>query len=144
MDAFFVALNSMKTLIGSLLFMLSFSNCQERYFEFDYVAQTRGFYLSISIGNNVLSIVEQRGGKERELNLSEVQQNELTAIFNKIDFENVVLSNGSKSSYDAAPMATASFVVEESQYDYDFDHGYPPKELEAFISKILTLSQIVE
>jgi hypothetical protein len=119
-------------------------NCQEKVLDAKYVAQSRGFFLEVVVTSNTLNIVDTRGGmvKVKELDQQELEQ--LYRLGADIDFDSVSSTDSSKSSYDAAALANLDLYIDGKTYQFNFDHGYPPVELEALINKIITLSEIVE
>ena len=144
MGAFFVALDSMKTLILSILALFSINNCKQENIELNYIAQSRGFFLEIELQSNILKVTNQRGNEAKERQLSKIEQEELRNIVTSTDFDNVETLDSTKSHYDAAAMASLTLTLDGNNHEFEFDHGNPPRKLESFVNKIITLSEIVE
>ncbi|WP_350289411.1 hypothetical protein [uncultured Croceitalea sp.] len=134
----------MKGFIFSILLLVSINNCNQEAINIKYVAQTRGFFLQVDIEANIIKVVNERGGVPLERELSTIELERLKKISTKADFENVETLERSKSTYDAAAMASLQVMTNESEYLFEFDHGYPPEKLEELVNKIITLSEIVE
>ncbi|WP_281541895.1 hypothetical protein [Maribacter aestuarii] len=134
----------MKSILGSLLLLLSVLNCGQENMELLYVAQTRGFFLKIVVKSKVLTVISERDGEVKERELSELDFEELKTLLAITDLDDVKTSTSSKSTYDAAAMASLNLSIKGKSYQFDFDHGNPPKKLEALVNKIITLSEIVE
>jgi hypothetical protein len=134
----------MKLIFGSLLLLFSIANCGQEDMELHYIAQTRGFFLEIEVKSKVLKVINERGSEAKERELSELDFEELKTLLSITDLDDVETSTSSKSTYDAAAMASLNLSIKGKSYQFDFDHGNPPKKLEALVNKIITLSEIVE
>ncbi|WP_340201303.1 hypothetical protein [Ascidiimonas sp. W6] len=113
-----------------------------------YNASTRGFYYNVIVNKSGMIVQKTRGAeKGQELKMTEAQWKEITEILEKIDLSQMesLKSDTTKSQVDAAAMATLEVKLDKDNiHTASFDHGNPPKELEALVNAILSLSETIE
>ncbi|MDT0538812.1 hypothetical protein [Croceitalea sp. P059] len=134
----------MKTLLVAIILILGMNNCQQNNVELNYLAQSRGLYLEIELHSNVLITTNQREGETKKRELSKIELEDLRRILEYTNFDNILSTPGIKSHYDAAAIASLNLTFKGNAHEFEFDHGNPPKNLEALVNKIITLSEIVE
>jgi len=111
-----------------------------------YTANTRGFYQKIVIINQKATISRDRSEKapKEEIAISDADWKELVAAFGKINLEEVpkLKDPTQKRFYDGAPIANLKIRYQDQDYETtDFDHGFPPKEIEKLVNKIVALAK---
>jgi hypothetical protein len=111
-----------------------------------YTANTRGFYQKIVIVNKKATISRDRSEKEpkEEITISDADWAVLVAAFAKINLEEVpkLKDPTQKRFYDGAPIANLRIRYQDQEYETtDFDHGFPPKEIEKLVNKIVALAK---
>lgn len=107
----------------------------------EYKANTRGYYFKLTIQNKQVLISRDRDEKQRPeaKTISDDDWKALVAEFSKIDLEKLetLKPPTEKRFYDGAPMADFSVTYKGKRYAATtFDHGFPPQEIEALITKI--------
>jgi hypothetical protein len=113
----------------------------------EYTSNTRGFYYKITIQNEKLFVNKNRDSKEKgdELPLSNSDWKEIVKQFEDVDLEqlNTYKDPTQKRFYDGAAIATLKVNYKDKEYQtVDFDHGYPPIEIEDLVNKITSLVKI--
>ncbi|WP_298155234.1 hypothetical protein [Flavobacterium sp.] len=109
----------------------------------EYQAVSRGYYLAINIQNDLLTIANKRDAPPKEYKLSDSERDALSKLFLDLKLDALSKYEGptQKRFYDGAPIANMRVVYEGKNYEtQSFDHGYPPKEIEAFVNKIVSFS----
>lgn len=111
-----------------------------------YTANTRGFYQKIVIVNQKATISRDRSEKapKEEITISDADWAVLVAAFAKINLEEVpkLKDPTQKRFYDGAPIANLKIRYQDQDYETtDFDHGFPPKEIEKLVNKIVALAK---
>ena len=112
-----------------------------------YTANTRGFYQRVIISNKKMSISRDRNGNQpmEQFDISDNDWNELVKYFQKINLEQIptLKDPTQKRFYDGAAIADLKIRFEDKNYETtQFDHGFPPKEIEDFVNKIVSLSKL--
>lgn len=107
----------------------------------EYEANTRGFFQHITVENRRVVISSDRNDPSNgeTLRISEEDWNQLTGLFQKTDLEALETYKDptQKRFYDGAAIAHLKVTLGGKSYQTkDFDHGYPPKEIEALVNKI--------
>jgi hypothetical protein len=113
---------------------------------FEYTANTRGFYKKIIIANKKATISKDREGKEvpAEVSISDTDWNELVGYFQNIKLDDFPTFKDptQKRFYDGAAIAKIKVRYQDKNYEtVDFDHGYPPVEIEKLVNKIVELAK---
>jgi hypothetical protein len=109
-----------------------------------YEANTRGFFLSIKVENQVLYTSNERDFKEysNKIEISDTDWKEISALAKAVDLEKVkdLKWPTEKRYYDGAAFANIIFESKGIKYPANgFDHGFPPSEIEKLVTKITKL-----
>nr|WP_294773526.1 hypothetical protein [uncultured Flavobacterium sp.] len=111
-----------------------------------YTANSRGFYQKIVIINQKATISRDRNEQAlpEEIKISDADWKELVTAFGKINLEEVpkLKDPTQKRFYDGAAIANLKIKYQDQEYQTtDFDHGFPPKEIEKLVNKIVALAK---
>lgn len=114
-----------------------------------YTANTRGFFQKIVIINQKASVSSDRDGEKspEEITISDKDWKEIISYFEKIDLEKVptLKDPTQKRFYDGAAIANLKIRYKDKNYEtIDFDHGFPPAEIEKLVNKIVSLAKVKE
>lgn len=109
-----------------------------------YTANTRGFYQKITIQNQEISVSSERDSADKGATskISDADWKELVGYFEKIELDSLSTYKDptQKRVYDGAAIAELIINYQEKEYQTkNFDHGYPPVEIEKFINKLVSL-----
>jgi hypothetical protein len=107
----------------------------------EYTASTRGFYMKISIKDQMLSVSKDRNSNENitKTKITDADWEELVTIFKTIDLNGIATlkSPTEKRFYDVAAIGNLKINYKDKEYESSaFDHGYPPAEIKKFVDKI--------
>lgn len=107
----------------------------------EYVANTRGFYEKIVIENKMVWLSKDRDAKKMgEPNaISDDVNKELASYLKTINLDQLSTYKDptQKRFYDGAAIAELKITVDGKEYQTtNFDHGYPPIEIEKFVNLI--------
>lgn len=121
------------------------SENQEKGTVVEYEASSRGFFLKIIYRDNTVSVGKDRNdsSQNKTIQLSSLEVKELKEIIAKFDPK--TLPNlkwpTEKRYYDGAPHANLVIMKERETYTgAGFDHGFPPKEIEKLIQKLISIA----
>lgn len=114
--------------------------------EITYTAYNRGFYQKIIIQNQQISISNNRReeGNGTTTKISDADWKELVGSFKTIQLDSLSTFKDptQKRFYDGAPIANMKVTYKDKEYQtLDFDHGFPPIEIEKLIHKIVLLGK---
>ncbi|MEO5776979.1 MAG: hypothetical protein ABIQ27_08735 [Flavobacterium sp.] len=114
-----------------------------------YSASTRGFFQKIVIINQKATISRDRNSEKapEELTISDKDWEEIIGYFEKIDLEKVptLKDPTQKRFYDGAAIANLKIRYQDKNYEtVDFDHGFPPAEIEKLVNKIVSIAKAKE
>lgn len=119
---------------------------QEKGISVEYEALSRGYFLKIVFRGNSISVGKDRNdlSQNKTIKLSIQEENELKQMLAKFDPK--TLPNlkwpTEKRYYDGAAHANLVIIKEGETYTgAGFDHGFPPKEIEQFVKKLIELSE---
>lgn len=109
-----------------------------------YTANTRGFYQKITIQNQEISVSSERDSSDKGVTskISDADWKELVGYFEKIQLDSLSTYKDptQKRVYDGAAIAELIINYKEKEYQTkNFDHGYPPVEIEKFVNKLVSL-----
>jgi hypothetical protein len=109
-----------------------------------YTANTRGFYQKITIQNQEISVSRERDSADKGVTtkISEADWKKMVAYFEKIELDSLSSYKDptQKRVYDGAAIAELKVNYQEKEYKTkNFDHGYPPIEIEKFVNKLVSL-----
>ena len=111
-----------------------------------YTATTRGFFQKIVVINQKATISRDRNGEKspEEITISDKDWKEIIGYFEKIDLEKVstLKDPTQKRFYDGAAIANLKIRYQDKNYETtDFDHEFPPAEIEKLVNKIVSLAK---
>lgn len=114
--------------------------------EIVYTANTRGFYQKITIQNHEVFVNATRGDESKGdvSTISDADWNELVSDFETIALDSLATYKDptQKRFYDGAAIANLKVTYKEKEYQtLDFDHGFPPVEIEKLVNKIVVLGK---
>lgn len=109
-----------------------------------YTANTRGFYQKITIQNQEISVSRERDSADKGATskISDADWKALVGYFEKIQLDSLSTYKDptQKRVYDGAAIADLIINYKEKEYQTkNFDHGYPPIEIEKFVNKLVSL-----
>lgn len=112
----------------------------------EYLANTRGFYQKTVIKNQTISISRDRDeiGNGVTTSISNEDWKELLGYLEKVDLDSLATYKDptQKRFYDGAAIANLKIMYKDKEYlTTDFDHGFPPVEIEKLINKIVLLGK---
>ena len=117
--------------------------------EIVYTANTRGFYQKITIQNHEVFVNKTRGEESKgdATKISDADWNALISEFNKVDLE--VLPNlkapTEKRFYDGAAIADLKITFKGKTFGTtNFDHGFPPMEIQKLVEILNSLFKAEE
>ena len=111
-----------------------------------YSAHTRGFHLKVIITNQMATISKGRTPEtmsQKQVKISDTDWNELIALFEKTNLEAfpTLKDPTQKRHYDGAAIADLKVRYQEKNFEtVNFDHGFPPAEIENLVNKIVALT----
>lgn len=111
-----------------------------------YTASSRGFFQKIVVINQKATISRDRNGEKfpEEVAISDKDWKEIISYFQKIDLEKVptLKDPTQKRFYDGAAIANLKLRYQDKNYETtDFDHEFPPAEIEKLVNKIVSLAK---
>jgi len=115
----------------------------------EYTAHSRGYHLKVVLSNQK-ALVSQGIAPEnptRELAISDADWKELITYFEAVKLEELstLKDPTQKRFYDGAAIAHLKIKYKETTYEtVDFDHGFPPLEIEKLVHKIVALAKANE
>lgn len=114
-----------------------------------YTATTRGFFQKIVVINQKATISRDRNGEKspEEIAISDKDWNEIIGYFEKINLEKIPTMKDptQKRFYDGAAIAKLKIRYQDKNYETtDFDHEFPPAEIEKLVNKIVSLAKVKE
>jgi hypothetical protein len=112
-----------------------------------YRASTRGFFEYVYISEEAIKITQDRNFEQiQNYPCNKADWDAIVKLIAEVDednFQKLVAPTG-KRHYDAAPHASLTIIHGTKEITTPtFDHGYPPKEIEALVSKILSIKESV-
>ena len=111
-----------------------------------YSAMTRGFHLKMIITNQMATISKGRTPEtmsQTQMKISDSDWKELIALFEKTNLEAFpdLKDPTQKRHYDGAAIADLKVRYQDKNYEtVNFDHGFPPAEIENLVNKIVALA----
>ncbi len=135
----------MKRIIVTCIALLALTGCaqktkSENMEGLTYQASSRGFFLEIVITNSRALVLGTRGGRPTSIPISKSEWTYFKewVEHSDLDFNS---SRSGKEEIDAAIPATLKIAMNNRVQTYEFDHGNPPKELNALLDKMLSYSK---
>ncbi|AUP79802.1 hypothetical protein C1H87_14245 [Flavivirga eckloniae] len=115
---------------------------------FEYSATSRGSYENIKINKKRVSIENKRDDATPfTKTCSETYWNSLLKELKPINVENIpnLKAPSQNRLFDGAAIARLKIIYNGTTYQTSaFDHGNPPKEIEALVKEILSISENIE
>ena len=136
------------TLLATLLFACTSCNSKkvavasnnEKYetLVIQYEANTRGFYQKLIVQNHTISSTDDRKGMKTPIvqKISDADWNALIIEFNKVDLEGLpnLKAPTEKRFYDGAAIAGLKITFKGKTFETtNFDHGFPPMEIQKVV-----------
>lgn len=113
-----------------------------------YEATTRGFYEIIWISKDSISLTNDRNHKEKvSIPTPKNDWEELMNLLENIDLPTLpnLEAPTAMRHHDGAPFATLMVTQNKQETKTEnFDHGHPPKPIEALVNKVLSMKEIVK
>ena len=110
-----------------------------------YKALSRGSFEFIKITESQVSISADRNLKEFSFYpCADKDRNDLESLIQAIDLESIktLKAPTDKRHYDGAAIATLNIITDKVNVTTEsFDHGFPPKEIEALVNKVLSIKE---
>ncbi|MBU2929459.1 META domain-containing protein [Winogradskyella psychrotolerans] len=110
-----------------------------------YQTLTRGAFDFILISNQGISISKDQGLQHIEKHsIDATQWEELKGLIETVDLKSLqeLKPPSKKHQYDGAPHATLAIQIGDMEYmTPTFDHGNPPKDIEALVNKVLSIKE---
>lgn len=109
----------------------------------EYSAFSRGFYLNINIHDDKLVIIDKRDAAPREYTLANSDFKAVAELYKKIKIADLSTYKDptQKRFYDGAAIANLRVIYDGKTYESNaFDHGFPPKEIEELVNKIVSFA----
>ncbi|MGX7667931.1 hypothetical protein [Flavobacterium pedocola] len=158
------------TLLTSMILSLSSCNCQKTAAEksnvaaattesemkqenlmptIEYEATSRGVFLLVRVENQHIYVSRNRDAQKlmKATPISDKDWKEIETLAKAVKLETVkdLKWPTEKRFYDGAAHANITFSVGREKYvGNGFDHGYPPKEIEQLVNKIVALADKIE
>jgi heat shock protein HslJ len=114
---------------------------------FNYSAISRGRFLEINVNDSIISISKDRDAKAVPKAINKETWNKLNSLLETITLDSIstLKSPTEARFYDGASIGTLKISKNGTVYESsNFDHGTPPKEIEALVKEILALSENIE
>lgn len=120
----------------------------ERVSSVSYEATTRGFYEKIWVTKDRITVTNDRNQVEKtEFPISEKDWNELMTLLMEVNIEALPELEAPTSKRNSDGAAFASLIVTQGDLETvsnSFDHGNPPKEIEAVVNKVLSMKKMYD
>jgi len=112
-----------------------------------YTAMSRGFYEYVQISGPKVSVSTDRNLQDIDTyTYNESDWKQLKALMDAVDLQtlNKLKAPTHKRLHDGAAHATLAFRQGDMEVmTPTFDHGHPPKEIEALVNKVLSIKENV-
>lgn len=142
----------MKFLVLFLSLIVIDKGCSQRNINQDlvsieYAAFSRGYYKQITINKKEVLVTSQRGAEPKVMPCTEHDWQTLIADLKTVDIENIsnLKAPSDRRLFDGAAIAQLNIAYKDTIYEStSFDHGNPPKEIEAVVKEIISISENIE
>jgi len=114
---------------------------------FEYTALSRGLYNRTVITHSTILVEKDRNSEAVTKTCSKDDWPKLINLLHAIDLKNISKLEAPTQArlYDGAAIAQLTITKKNAVFETNsFDHGKPPKEIEALVKKILSLSENIE
>lgn len=112
-----------------------------------YQAFSRTSFEKISISKQSITITNDKDLKDIKIyECPEKEWNELISLLNSVDTKLLpdLKAPTSKRLFDGAPHASLILLQNENEITCGtFDHGFPPKDIEALVNKVLSIKEMM-
>ncbi len=110
----------------------------------EYTANSRGFYKKIIVKNKTITISRDRDENDQAtpIKINEADWKEIVTYFNQVEIEQLSKFKAptEKRFHDGAAIGHLKITYKGKTYETtNFDHGFPPKEIQKFVAKINSL-----
>ena len=114
-----------------------------------YEANTRGFYQKLIVQNHTISSTDDRKGLKTPIvqKISDADWNVLISEFNKVDLAGLpnLKAPTEKRFYDGAAIAGLKIIFKGKTFETtNFDHGFPPMEIQKVVEIVNSLFKAEE
>lgn len=143
-NAFSFENNELKLFNGDNLLITAIQN---NAYHVEYTAHSRGFFHEITVSDGMISVQKNQASKVITKPCSTAELDKLNNLLKDIDITSLSkLEPPTKAhQYDGAPIVNLKVTYQGKDFQtQSFDHGNPPKEIEALVKEILSLSQKIE
>jgi hypothetical protein len=124
------------------------SDLTQEYSKVWYEATTRGFYEKIWVTKDSITITADRNQMVSTSYLTlEEDWNELMNLLKTVNVSELpdLEAPTSMRHYDGAAIATLAVSMGKTEIkSNNFDHGHPPKAIEAVVNKVLSMKEMHE
>jgi len=113
---------------------------QEEDYTIKYSAMSRGTFKEVTVKSSTISIQKDRNSKPETRSCDSDLWREILVNIENIDLESLqkLEAPTGKRLYDGAAHATLKITVNDKTYSTStFDHGFPPKEIQAICDKMV-------
>ncbi len=113
----------------------------------EYSASSRGNYKLIVIDKTMVSVINKRNIKPTVKICNEDEWTKLMEVLKAVEIENIPNLKAPTEArfYDGAAIANLKIIYNGTTYEsQSFDHLSPPKEIEALVKVILSISENIE
>lgn len=118
---------------------------QDKSFAISYSAMTRGSFKEVKVQDSKMMVQRSRSASAQDVACNKEEWGKMLSLANAVKLENLpgLEINNKAHQYDGALAATLTITKDGKTYQTPtFDHGKPPKEIEALVNYVLTLSKI--
>ena len=123
------------------------ANQSEENITFEYSAISRGTYIKYIITKKTISLQKDLNSETVLKPSTQANWNKLLSSMKTINLKNISeLKAPTKTRfYDGAATAQLKIILNDTTFEtQSFDHGTPPKAIEAFVKDILSLCENIE
>ncbi len=118
----------------------------QQFTRLEYEATTRGYYFKTTLENNILTVSKDRNNTQepKKITISSSDASDINALLDKVALETLadLKAPSEKRFTDGAPFAKITIFKNGKSYEsQDFDGGFPPKEIEKLVTKLISLSE---
>lgn len=120
---------------------------QDNSVSVNYSAISRGTYLKISITDSIISVSKGRKDKPIVKPITDENRKKFIHLISTINLDSLSLFKDPTQArfYDGAAIGALEITKNGQVYESsNFDHGAPPKEIEAIVKEILSISENIE
>ncbi|MDO5972254.1 hypothetical protein Q4Q35_20845 [Flavivirga aquimarina] len=123
------------------------SKINQEAISFEYSTQSRRNYKNVKINKKSIAVTDKRDMPPLTKTCSEEHWNNLLKAIKPVDVENIpnLKAPSQKRLFDGAAIARLKIIYNGTTYETEpFDHGNPPKDIEALVKEILSVSENIE